>query len=220
MKRVVVLLLVLMVTSNCNGQDIEKVFDIDQPVTWLGIDFSRAHFVNDYYKFLSVERTSKFMEALNRVVANEPRKYDLALMAHKWPRSVKYQEDVTIDHNASLNIENILADSTSQLHLNPDSIAAIVRSYDFKNHRGMGLMLIIDEFNKNKPDTGEPEALVWVTFINMDSKSVILTNSVIGIAGGGGLRNYWLGAIYDIMKHVGNKEFKQWRKSHKKSKIR
>jgi hypothetical protein len=74
---------------------------------------------------------------------------------------------------------------------------------------GLGVMFNVESFSK-----ADEEGSVWVTFINLGTKEVFFSERVTGKPGGFGMRNFWGGAIYSMMKNMQKKEFEMWRKKY------
>jgi hypothetical protein len=209
-KKSLIILFLLGFTQLAFEQQARDVFNPNMPITWLGLDFSQARFIGDHAKFKSVSNTKNLIEALNELMLIEKDKYDIGKMLGK-PKILSQSKlilklDVTQDHNASLDIGALMADSLGgHSHLEQRDIASIVQHYDFKGNTGIGLMFNIETLNKKKS-----EALIWVTFVNMDTREILFTEKMSQEPGGFGLRNFWAGAVYDMMKRIRKKELKQW----------
>ena len=63
----------------------------------------------------------------------------------------------------------------------------------------------------NKIDT---EAYFHVVIINIDSKEVLLSERLRGQPSGFGIRNYWAGAIYEILKNIDSRYYRLWRNKY------
>ncbi len=187
------------------AQRARDMFSPQTTITWLGIDFSQARFIGDYNKFRTEADARRLMEALNELMIIEKAKYDVGKMLLK--QNVYLKLEVTKDHNKTIDVDALLADSLkSHDHLVIDNIKEIVSQYDFEGNTGIGLMYNVETFNKTKS-----EALIWVTFINMDMKEVLFSEKLAQEPGGFGLRNFWAGAIDDMMNRVRKKEMKIWK---------
>jgi hypothetical protein len=62
------------------------------------------------------------------------------------------------------------------------------------------------------------EGAFFVTFINMNTKEVLFTERMTGEPGGFGLRNYWAGSVYNILKRIKSTEYRSWQKKYSTSK--
>ena len=69
----------------------------------------------------------------------------------------------------------------------------------------------MESFNKPKRI-----GTMWVTFFDIASKTVLLTEKMSGKAGGAGFRNYWARAYYNVMDKIQKKEYLKWKKEHSK----
>jgi len=194
----------LIVSTASFSQRANDVFNTALPITWLGLDFSQARFIGDHYKFTSVHDARNLIDAWNELMIKEPAKFDIAKMLGK--KQAILRVDVTQTHNNALDMALLLADSTGQHnHLKKDDIETIVKFYDFKGLKGLGVMFNVETFNRKIP-----MALVWVTFVNMETGEVIFTEQMEQAPGGFGIRNYWAGAIYETMVRVRKKELEKW----------
>ena len=64
------------------------------------------------------------------------------------------------------------------------TIESIVRGYNFSGKKGIGLMFIMETMNK-----ASATASMYVTFINLSSGKVLLTERMTAKAAGFGFRN-------------------------------
>jgi hypothetical protein len=204
-------LAILFVISSfmvANAQEMQDIFNRTTKITWLGIDFTAAKFIGDRERFGSTSDVQHLITGWNDLMLNEREKFDLAASIDK----IKTEDvfDVTKEHNASLDVTEIFSnDIKDHIRLKPDDIIAIIADYDFKGNSGIGVMFNVESFSKPNG-----EAAIWVTFINMDTKDVFFSERVTATPSGFGMRNYWAGAIYGVMKKMEKKEFEMWRKKY------
>ena len=66
------------------------------------------------------------------------------------------------------------------------------------------LLFFIDGMSK-----GKDEANAWVTFVDMKTKTVLLTKNQAGNPKGFGFRNFWAGSFLDILKGA-KSNFNSW----------
>ena len=202
--RILAVLGFMLVSNASFSQRANDVFNTSLPITWLGLDFSQARFIGDYYKFTSIHDAKNLIDALNDLMIKEPEKFDVAKMLGK--KEAILRVDITQKHNNALDLALLLADSTGQHnHLKKEDIETIVKFYDFKGLKGLGVMINVETFNRKIP-----MALVWVTFVNIGTGEVIFTEKLEQPPAGFGIRNYWAGAIYETMVRVRKKELKKW----------
>ena len=206
--KLIVAVLVTFFSGLSMAQEMQDIFDRNTRVVWLGLDFTGAKFIGDRERFGSTSDTQHLIEAWNDLMIKEKEKYDVGLAIDK----IKVEDavEVTKDHNASLDVTEIFSsDPKDHFHLKPDDIIAIVADYDFKDLTGIGVMFNVESFSK----TNE-ESAVWITFINLENKEVFFSERLTGKPGGFGMRNYWAGSIYSMLKNMQKKEFEMWRKKY------
>ncbi len=90
--------------------------------------------------------------------------------------------------------------------LGEDEVKKIISEYDITGKEGIGLVFIMESFNKNK-ELG----YIWVTFFDLETKEVLLSNKMSGKPGGFGIRNYWAKSYYNVMKSIEKKKWKAWK---------
>jgi hypothetical protein len=212
MKKLLVLLLLALPLTSLRAQTVNEIFDPNTPVTWLGWDLTGAIFIGDREKFGSHSDMQRLMKSWNELMDKERDKFNItAMMRKKVP--VVYKLDITTNHNAELDISNILSEKSSDhVHLRKDGVEQIAASYNYEGLKGIGLMFNIESLNKTNN-----EGSLWVTFVNMENGQVLLTERVTGSPSGFGLRNFWAGAIGDIIQHVKKKDFEAWRKKYQRA---
>jgi hypothetical protein len=204
MKKTALIVSALIVFTNlARGQGNKEIFDPKTKLTWLGLDFSAARFMGDREK-LNAETLQKLMESWNKLMINEADKYDVGKALHRSP--LEFSLTHAIDHNDQLNLQNVVDDGAKLLRLNKSDISQIISSYDFGTETGIGLIFVVESFSKL-----EKRGVIWVTFVNMGSKEVIFTDRLTGKPGGFGLRNYWAGAIAQILNQV-KSNYSKWKK--------
>ena len=145
------------------------------------------------------------MTSWNNLMLTESDKYNIAKMIDK--NNVTFLLEVTKEHNQKLDLQGLFSENSGDhFHLKPENISTIVKSYNYHGAKGIGLMFNIESFNKLNS-----EALIWVTFVNMNTGEVMITERMFAPPKGFGLRNYWAGAVYAVMDQVKSRHFSVWR---------
>lgn len=207
---IVPLVFLLSLASPVFAQQTNLVFQEDTPITWLGLDFSQAKFIGDTERFNTDEDVFKLMYALNVLMISEAEKYDIGKAFKK--NNVTQKLDVTVEHNKVLDAQSIVSTDLNDVkRLAPDDIQEIIAGYDFDTLKGLGLMFNVEAFSKvhNK-------ASIFVTFIDMENKQVVLTERFTASPKGFGLRNYWAGAVYTMLKSLKSMDYRTMRKKYTK----
>lgn len=197
----------LAALSFANGQTKSDVFRKEVAVTWLGLDFTSAKLIGDRERFGGESDVRHLMEAWNALILAEPEKFDVAKSIGR-PK-LENAIEVTDEQNSTLDVMSMFSDSEKDhLHIKPSDVEQIIADYDFKGKSGIGLMFVVESFNKIKE-----EGSIYVTFINMDSKEVLFTERMVAEPKGIGMRNFWAGAVYAIITKIQKKQFEMWRKA-------
>ncbi len=206
MKKIVLVVCVLVSVGNVSvGQSFADVFNPSTEITWLGVDYTIAKVVGDKEAWAAKNANDMF-NAWNQLFIKEKDKYNAARALHR--KTVKHALDVTIDHNARLNVVDFYADEASPEYvLKAENVQSIVNLYDFKGNNGIGMMLIAETYDRNKV-----LATHWVAFVNMNTREVLYTQKLQTEPGGMGLRNYWAGSVLAALNKI-EKEYKGWQRS-------
>lgn len=206
-----ILLIILLLTSPCvaSGYGPADVFNRNIPITWLGLDCTQMTITGSAYQVQQAGKLDdrdiqdKYIPAWNKLIVEERAKYKIAEAVHR--QSIEYDIEITDKVNAG--IKRSFFDSPAEA-LNMEKIAKLVSKYDFEGHTGIGLLFFVETLDK---EAGY--ASVWVTFIDMETKQVLLAERMKGAVGGFGFRNYWARAYYLVIEDIGT----HWRRrSHEK----
>jgi hypothetical protein len=208
-RKIVIVTLLTLFCSVSFAQQLQDIFDQKKTdIKWLGLDFSSAKLIGDRERLGSTSDVQHMITAWNDLMITQKEKFDIAAAIDKL--KVEDAVEVTKEHNASIDVTEIFSnDVKDHFRLKPDDIIAIVADYDFKGKSGIGVMFIVESFSKLNE-----EGAIWVTFINLDNKDVFFSERLTQKPGGFGVRNFWAGAIYGVMKNMQKKEFEMWRKKY------
>jgi hypothetical protein len=208
MKKLFFLALAVVFSIQLQAQSKADIFDANKEITWLGLDFSQMKFIGDATQWKDAgeitnsQMRDKFFPAWNNLFVNEKDKYKVADAVRR--TEVSYAIDVTEKANNSLKGNFFESDGNMYRSLDENKVAALVKKYDFKGHTGIGMMFFVEGMSK-----GKEMASMWVTFVDMKSKKVLLTKQMEGKAGGFGFRNYWAKSFLNVTKAV-KEDWRSW----------
>jgi hypothetical protein len=192
------------------GQSKADIANTAKPIAWLGVDFTQANFIGTPYQnqnkqigeVTEEDFRDKYVPAWNELFIDEKKKYNVAEALNR--AEVKYAYDVVAAANAATKYEPFTKDVKKYKKLTEARLKELVAAYDFKDEKGIGLLFFVDGMDPEKEEAG-----AWVTFVDMGSKKLLLTNYVTGKPGGAGFRNYWSKTFNDILKTTKLK-YKDW----------
>ncbi|SEM21870.1 hypothetical protein SAMN04488505_103701 [Chitinophaga rupis] len=185
------------------AQTLKDFFSSSEPLTYLGIDFTQARVIGEPVMDANDMRDRNF-PAINAVVVNEPKKYDIAGAFHK---TVNTDLALVNKHNETTNTATLKSDNASDYNrLKQEDVEKLVKSYNFNGKKGVGLLFVMDGMSK-----AEKAANVYVTLIDMDTKKVLLAEKIEGKAQGFGFRNYWAYTIHKVLEEVEKHKYKDWK---------
>lgn len=202
-KRLFLLLAATLSVVSTQAQTLKDFFSSSEPLTYLGIDFTQARVIGEPVTDANDMRDRNF-PAINAVVVNEPKKYDIAAAFHK---TVNTDLALVNKHNETTNTATLKSDNASDYNrLKQDDVEKLVKGYNFNGKKGVGLLFVMDGMSK-----AEKAANVYVTLVDMGTKKVLLAEKVEGKAQGFGFRNYWAYTIHKVLEDVEKHKYKDWK---------
>ena len=163
------------------------------PLTFIGLDFSRAKFVARY-EFPGLDKQgSVFFSRWNGLLQSEWAKYNLAepLKLGNVPTNTQYVQEV----NDAVDVQKAWASGDPVF--DKDGIPAMVKKYRTQDGEGVGCVFVVGSFNKPL-EKGE----FFITFFDMKSKEVLHIERLVGKPFGFGERNFWAGAVTNVLEEI------------------
>ncbi|MBN1599212.1 MAG: hypothetical protein JW894_13040 [Bacteroidales bacterium] len=199
MKKIIIYSLFLIFYSAAFSQTKEEALNAET-ITWFGIDFSQARFVDDLAFPSGYELRDKYFKGWNRLIISEPEKYDIPKYFH----CIEIKTDLgdVYRRNEDVNVSDIIVEipEGDNYKIQEGEIQKIIKDYK-ADLEGYGLVFIAESFDKPRV-----EGCIWVTYFHIPTKKVVFTRKLVGKPVGFGIRNYWAGAIADIMKQAGEEK--------------
>ncbi len=200
------LLCCVLSTIESGAQDLNELIKEKQSkVVFLGLDFTQARFVGRSYFISQPSLKAGLVNALNDLLGTERKKYDLAGSLNIPENKYFLNTDFFIKLNDGILPENRISDADTVL--SPQNLMEAVSNYKLDISAGIGISFIVEGFNRNT-QLGS----IWVTFIDLSSKQIILAENIKGLAGGSGLRNYWAHAVFMVIQDAETAIYKRAKK--------
>lgn len=190
----------LLIADSTSAHTRADIFDRNVPITWLGLDCTKMTIIGSAYqmqqagKLEDADIRDKYIPAWNELINAERSKYRIAEAVQR--SHISYAMEITDKANAGIT-RSFFSDTA--LPLNTEQIAKLVSAYNFKGHTGIGLLFFVETLDK-----GAGYASLWVSFVDMETKQVLLTKRMKGEVGGFGFRNYWARAFYLVIEDIEN----------------
>lgn len=185
------------------AQTASTVFNTNS-IIWYGLDFSNSKMVgaagfNDPTSIKNV-----YFDGWNNTILNEYDKYNVGRFFHK--TDVKFEVDAVKPRNEIPKVEDLVTNNSYTLPR--ASVDKMVKAYKTENKSGIGLVFIVESFDKLTEN-----AHIYVTFFDIASRKILVCEEVNGKPKGFGFRNYWLGAVLDVMRKS-DSQFNNWMKKY------
>ncbi len=218
-KCILVLLFISISTQSVLAQTKAAIFDKNVPITWLGVDYSLSTFIGtpSYSTFAfsawsGVKKTGdgviskdefrdSFLVQWNQLFIDEQKKYNVTkATGHS---TVNLAIDVCINANKKLTKKEFFSNDPSVFHTKTEAdITNAVKNYDFQKTEGLGMMFFVEGM-----ESGTGQEGIWVTFVDIKSKTVLATRYESSKGQGSGFRNYWAKPMYVALKEM---DLKKW----------
>lgn len=204
-------ILFLLAGTQSFSQSLKDFFSNNSiPLTYLGIDYTKNRLINDPGGN-PADIQARLYGSMNDLVINEPDNYKIA---DAFNRSGEVTNDISAvtAKNGKINANDIRSSNASDFNrLTEADIAAVVKALDLKNKDGIGLVFIMEGMMKEeKKSFGS----VWVTLIDMKTKTVLMTERMEQEAAGFGFRNFWASIIKKSIIEINKKKYKGWEKKY------
>lgn len=171
-------------------------------MVWFGVDMSRSKLVGVEGFTDPYDIQKRYVPAWNSLVLTEAEKYDV----RKFFKKGEVVNDIVAVEAVNEKINPGEWVQTNSYTLDKSEIAGMVKKYKSTEKEGLGLVFIVESFDKFKES-----GFIYVTFFNIATKEVILTEKISAKAGGFGVRNYWASVIYKVME-ASEKKMGAWKK--------
>lgn len=195
----------LGLTQSATAQNLKDVFNSSETsVFYLGVDFTLAKLIDA--SEIATDVRDRNYPAINDLIVNEPKKYDLAGAFHK--SNIDHDLGMVAKRNLKINTEEIKSTNSADYNrLKEDDIKKLVSGFDYAGKKGVGLLFVVEGMSKAKKG-----AAIWVTLVDMGSRKLLMTERMEGKTGMAfGFRNFWANPIRDIIEDIEKKKFSEWK---------
>lgn len=173
---------------------------------FVGIDFTKNKLIDVPDANTSDIRDRQY-DGLNTLVVTEEKKYNLKSAFHR-SNAVDHDLSLVTERNSKTDASQMSSTNSGDFHrLKEADIASLVKGFDFKGKKGLGILFVCEAMSKS-----EKAIAIWVTIVDMGSRKVLMTDRVEGKIGMGfGFRNYWATGIKSVLEQVEKKKYKEWK---------
>ena len=219
----IALLVIAMSSHSAIAQTKADIFNTATPVTFLGVDYSQLKFIGSpdnstvaFSAWGGVKKTDNgvvspeefrddFTVQWNQLFVDEVKKYDIAKAIGR--DEVNFALEVAEKNNKAIKEPaKLFSDNPGDFKLTDDAkIASIVKGYDFGKNKGLGMIIFATGMSKGLQKMG-----LYVTFVNIDTKTVLFNKYYEQKPGGFGFKNFWAKPIFLTVRDI-KSDFKGWR---------
>ncbi len=207
-KATFILSALILLNFYMQAQTAKDVFNTQVPIFYYGIDFTKAKLINDAEANAN-DIVDRQFDGLNDLMVDEAKKYDIAGAVRR--PDMGHDLSYVSKRNRAADPDKLKSSSSEDYaRLKESDIQQIVSDFTFGDHKGIGLLIVMESMSKSKKS-----AAMWYTFIDIASKKVLFTERVEGKTGMAfSWRNYWAVPIKDVIDDVNKKKFSDWKSKY------
>lgn len=203
MKKILLILFAfILVSPLCFSADTKDVFHTNQ-IVWCGLDFSKAKMVGPGFNDPDAIVT-EFLKSWNDLILKESKKYNIKEATQK--DNIIYDISAVTERNQKIDKSKILSENSYQI--TKADVEAAIAEYKLDSNTGIGLVFVVEAF-----DGIEKEGRMWVTFFDIATKKVLLSEKMSGKSGGFGFRNNWAKSYFLVIRELKDK-FSDWKNEY------
>lgn len=213
MKKIITITALFISSLTIQAQLTAKDVFTKTEIVWYGLDFTKAHFVGQFDQGFGImpakgwDMRNKWIPEWNALIGREPQNFDL----RKAFRKDIVHFDLGPVNELTKKMDGDLCMSFNPASISPAEISQMVTQYtNSERKEGLGVVFIVENFNK-----AEQMADVYVTFFDIATKKVLFIEKAQGKPFGNGMRNYWAGAVKNILKQIDG-DYKSWKNKYGK----
>jgi len=178
----------------------DEMFFINEQteLIWFGVDFSNVRLIDKTGFTNPSAIRDEYFNSINDVVINEPKKYNLERAFNN--KNIVSDLSIVKKRNLTPIIEEMVIDITEQdLIISEEDIPSIVNEYEMAYKNGIGIVFIVQSLLKIP---GNKVGNMYVTFFDIQTKDILLTELMSSQPRGFGFRNYWVRTVYSVLNQI------------------
>lgn len=202
MKKTIVICFIFCLFG-AGAQNVKALLEADSAV-WFGLDFSKAKFTGSFAQAFGIdpnngsELVNKWIPEWNSLVLKEPLNFDIGLAIKKpWLHSdIKSVTKI----NSKIAKDSVYSEVPMGYKIQKPElvIPEMLKNYSSEEKKsGLGCVLIVESFNK-----AAHTAYIYFVLFDIETKKLIGYKRLMGVPKGFGLRNFWAGAIKDVINQI------------------
>jgi len=216
-KWIIALFFISINTQPLLAQTKADIFDKNYPITWLGVDYSLTTFIGtpgfsapwagikkaDESMITKDEFRDSYTTQWNQLFIDEQKKYNIAKATDRKEDAITYALAVCVNANKKLTKKEFFSNDPKDFHTKTEAdVINAVKNYDFQNAKGLGMMFFVEGMERGTQEEG-----IWVTFVDIKTKTVLLTKYESSKGQGSNFRNFWAKPLYVALKEM---NLKKW----------
>ena len=201
MKKSFLFLVTVLSIFFLSAQDAKIIFNAEK-IVFYGLDFTKAKFALPDAKPDDIK--NNLFKQWNDNVFSDNGRFNKESAFKKL--TVYGEPSVVEKRNATVNASGLT--EKYEKPLAKTDIQNVISEYLGGTRKdGLGVVFIVESFSKK-----DKKGIADVVFFDIASHKVLLSKQMTGEPRGGGLNNFWMGAIQVMFDNMANGEFEVWKK--------
>ena len=214
MKTLLLMACTVLSLSLTSQNTVKDLFQAKE-IVWYGLNFTEARMVGSFDQAFGAGEASaseiknKWMSAWNGLIIAEPQNYKLKEAFEK--ESVYFDIGPAEKANQSIKTGELMSANAFSFADPQKSVKnALTRMNGGEKSAGIAATFVVESFNKTTD-----EATVYAVVFDIKTKAVLISEKISGKPTGIGLRNFWAGAMKQVIKQIQKSYYPKWKAAGK-----
>lgn len=207
--------LFIAVTGSSFAQLTAKDVFSSKTIVWYGLNFSEAKMVGQFDQAMGAGPASasdlknKWIPNWNALIMTEPKNFKIKEAFQK--DEVFFDIIPTDKQNQNINTDELISFNTYTFKDAQKTVKDVISKLKGgEKTEGIGVTFVVESFNKSMD-----EAVFYVTVFDIKTKNVLIMERMVGKPVGIGLRNFWAGAVKNVIKQITTNYYSLWKSKAK-----
>jgi hypothetical protein len=201
MKKMTIIVIALFFSTFAKAQTSYEIFE-DIPITFYGLDFTHAKCVGSRKIPEANVIVNKYFKEWNDLFMVGRKRIDIG---HPYKKHEVYYDTSVYQKNRNIDPSKLVVEIPYDFKRK--EVEAYMEDYADPSKEGVGLIYMVESIN-----TADKYLSIWVTFFNMKTGDIILTEPLRSKGHGRKFSFYWNDALVSLYEESA-KDYKVWRKA-------
>lgn len=206
----------VMAASAVFAQKTAKDFLSSDDMVWYGLNFSQARMVGQFDQAVGAgaatgsEMKGKWIPSWNGLIVSEPQNFKMGEAFQK--TNIFNDLGPAETQNMAIDAEKLMSYNAYKFADAAKTVNDVIASLPAgEKKEGVGVTFVVESFDKTAM-----MAYMYVVVFDIATKKVLISEKMNAVPKGIGLRNFWAGAVKDVLKQINSSRYKTWKSTYGK----